>query len=233
MGKTNTIYDSGEYLAQNPNYHQEDAFWKAKQIIRMLLKHNIYFDEICEVGCGSGEILNQLNNKFSSKISFFGYDISPYAINIAKEKEKENIHFYNEDFIESKNLKYEILLVMDVFEHIENYLGFLKKLQGKGNYKIFHIPLEMSCRHIINSQSLLIKYRHQFGHLHHFSKDTAIETLKYCGYEIIDSFYTNKISNIPSFSKRMLYSPLQLSFYLMPELTVKLMGGYGLLVLAR
>jgi ubiquinone/menaquinone biosynthesis C-methylase UbiE len=233
MKKTNTIYDTGEYLARNPTYNQEDAKWKATQVIRILKINNIQANEICEVGCGSGEILNQMNNNYSSKASYTGYDISPYAIDIAKQREKDNIHFFHEDFILSQNTKFDAILVLDVVEHVENYIDFLKELKEKGEYKIFHIPLEMSCRHVLFSQSVLIKYRFQYGHLHHFSKDTAIETLKYCGYEIIDSFYTNKIDNIQKLGKRLLYAPVQLSYFLFPELTVKLIGGFGLLVLAK
>ena len=57
-----TIYTSGEYAAKNPTYHVEDSAWKAHQILKIIQRNNLQPLSICEVGCGAGEILRQLQS---------------------------------------------------------------------------------------------------------------------------------------------------------------------------
>jgi ubiquinone/menaquinone biosynthesis C-methylase UbiE len=54
------IYTNGDYIKKNPTWHVENSAWKAEQILTMLSKHNLTPQTICEVGCGAGEILAQL-----------------------------------------------------------------------------------------------------------------------------------------------------------------------------
>jgi len=54
------MYQNGEYLRKNPTWDVEDSPWKAAQILKMLLEHNIRPCSIGEVGCGAGEILINL-----------------------------------------------------------------------------------------------------------------------------------------------------------------------------
>ena len=65
-------YTSGDYLARNPTWHVEESPWKAKQIMRMLAQSSIAPETICEVGCGAGEVLKQLQGKMDVTCSFWG-----------------------------------------------------------------------------------------------------------------------------------------------------------------
>jgi len=44
---------------------------------------------------------------------------------------------------------FDSLLCIDVFEHVEDYIGFVKTLKSKATYKIFHIPLDISVLSVI------------------------------------------------------------------------------------
>lgn len=57
------LYISGEYLNKNPTWHVEESPWKAQQILRMLTLHHLTPRSICEVGCGAGEVLKQLQEQ--------------------------------------------------------------------------------------------------------------------------------------------------------------------------
>src|SRR5947209_5456061 len=61
------MYTSGEYLEKHPTWHAEDSFGKAEEIIRMMARNNIMPKTICEVGCGAGEILKQLQGHMESQ----------------------------------------------------------------------------------------------------------------------------------------------------------------------
>jgi methylase of polypeptide subunit release factors len=77
------IYESGEYLAQNPTWHVEDSEWKASKVLKALERLKIAPASLCEIGCGAGEILRQLHSHLPD-CKFTGYEISPQAYALAK-----------------------------------------------------------------------------------------------------------------------------------------------------
>ncbi len=65
------IYTSGEYLEKNPNWHVEESPWKAKQVTRMTTRNHVVPKTICEVGCGAGEVLRQLQEQMDNECLFW------------------------------------------------------------------------------------------------------------------------------------------------------------------
>lgn len=227
------IYSDGGYLARNPHWHVEDSPWKARQIERILRQNAISPRTIAEVGCGAGEILVQLQKAFPNS-DFSGFEVSPQAFALCLERESAQIHFHLKDLLEEDTAYFDVLLAIDVFEHVDDYLGFLKKAKNKARYKIFHVPLDLSLQTLFRVNPIL-KQRQSVGHLHYFFKDTALATLKYCGYEIVDSFYTAagvENSNL-SLGGRLLKLPRKFMFNVNPDMAVRVLGGYSLLVLAQ
>ncbi len=131
--------------------------------------------------------------------------------------------------------KFDVLLVIDVFEHVPDYMGFIELCKLKANYKIYHIPLDIHVSSVLRNS--FVRNRYSIGHLHYFTADSALATLKDTGHEIVDYFYTSgslgnfkhrpsiktAIANVP----RWLFSKLSLPF------TARILGGYSLLVLAK
>jgi hypothetical protein len=226
------IYTDGQYLANNETWHVEDSPWKALQIAKILNKNRIACDEICEVGCGAGEILHQLSFIYPTKM-FFGYEISPQAFDLTKSRQTRNVKFFYKDLL-NEDIFSDCLLCIDVFEHVADYMGFIKALKSKATYKIFHIPLSLTV-HSMLSERKLNNERATWGHLHFFNRETALATLKDCEYEILDSIYTPHFKDLPSKStiSRLAKKPLQILYSLAPNLFVRLVGGCSLLVLAK
>ena len=119
------IYKDGTYLENHPTWHQEDSAWKAKQILKILRKNSITPSTLCEIGCGAGEILNCLSNEYGQAI-FSGYEISPQAFAICKNKEKKNLHFFHENLLDREDRAFDVLMAIDVFEYVDYYFGFLR-----------------------------------------------------------------------------------------------------------
>jgi hypothetical protein len=226
------IYKDGKYLANNQTWHAEDSAWKADQISRIIDKNGIACETICEVGCGAGEILRQLSLKYPST-RFIGYEISPQAFELCKSRESARLKFLQKDILREK-AAHDCLLCVDVFEHVEDYMGFVRSLRSKAAYKIFHIPLSLSVHSVISSRKLTGE-RDRWGHLHYFNRETALATLKDCGYEILDTAYTPHFRDLPAESLvgSLARTPLKLFYGLSPDLFVRLLGGCSLLVLAR
>jgi len=81
----------------------------------------------------------------------------------------------------------------------------------------------------------LISSRERLGHLHFYTKETALRMLRGLGYEIVDWMYTPASSQYPqgSWKLRALERARRAAFPLSPTAAVRLFGGYSLLVLAR
>ena len=64
-----SIYETGEYVERNPTYHVEDSSWKALHILRLIQKNSLEPRAICEIGCGAGEILKQLQSYLPAAVA--------------------------------------------------------------------------------------------------------------------------------------------------------------------
>jgi hypothetical protein len=80
----------------------------------------------------------------------------------------------------------------------------------------------------------IMREREQAGHLHYFTKETALATLKDAGHEIIDWYYTpGAIANPRSIKAQLASWPRKLLSMMNQDLVVRILGGYPLLVLAE
>ena len=225
-------YCDGAYLAHNPTWHAEHSSTKARWIDDILKRNALEPRTITEVGCGSGEILVQLKAR-RPEAQFTGFEISPQAYAICAPKAAAGLEFRLEDLLE-KTDRFDLLLAIDVFEHVPDYLGFLRALRARAEHKIFHIPLDLSAQALIRGTSFPV-LREQTGHLHYFYKYTALATLRDCGYEIVDWNYTRSSQELPGKSLRTKVAnlPRKLTQLVSEDLSARVFGGYSLMVLAR
>lgn len=228
------MYQSGEYLDKNPRWHAADSPWKAAQILKMIRRQNLNPATVCEVGCGAGEILNRLHAELPAT-DFFGYEVSPQAYEICSAKTKERLQFRLGDLLETEE-RFDLLLCIDVFEHVPDYLSFLERLRGRANRFIFHIPLDLSALSLLRPARLM-KTRYGVGHLHMFTAETALAVLKDTGYETLDSFFTAGGLELEKNQKRLrtvlANLPRRVLGKFSPRLAARILGGYSLLVFAK
>lgn len=228
------VYVNGEYLEKNPGWHVEESAWKAKQISRMLKKHDFAPKTICEVGCGVGGVLHELQKRLSDDCMLWGYDISPQAITLCAPRANDRLHFKLADIRQEQDVFFDFLLILDVIEHIEDYFGFLRALKLKSQYKILHIPLDLSLQTLLRSNGL-IHVRNDYGHIHYFTKEIALRMLQDVGYEVIDYFYTLRAIEEPTelIGRKMLRQPRKWLFRIHQDLAARILGGFSLLVLVK
>lgn len=232
MQSIGTAYLDGSYLDKNPSFHVEDSPWKSEQIFRMLRRRGVRPKTIVEVGCGAGEILVQLSRRLP-EAQFSGYELSPQAFDLCRARQTQQIRYFNVGIAEMPtDDRSDVLLCIDVFEHVEDYFGFLRRLKGHARSFIFHIPLDMNAQMVARAEPIC-RVRTTVGHLHYFSKDTALWVLRDCGYQIVDWFYTPAGPERPNSRKaKTLEIPRKVLFRVAPDISVRLLGGYSLLVYA-
>ena len=227
------IYVNGEYFKKNPAYHVDDSPWKARHILKMIEKTHAEARSIGEIGCGAGEILRQLQFQMPAETRFCGYDISPQAIELCKERANAHLSFHCQDLLTETIEPFDILLCIDVFEHVEDYLGFLRKARARAKMKIFHIPLDLSVQTIIRGFPL-IQFRQKLGHLHYFTKDIALSALRETGYEIVDYFYTPTALDLGKTALvKIARLPIKISSMINQDMAARIFGAHSLLVAAR
>ncbi len=228
-----TMYTQGDYLEKNPTWHVEDSPWKAKQIMKMMSRNKIKSKTICEIGCGAGEILVQLQNSLDKDHKFWGYDISPQAFELCKKRSNEGLQFVLGDLCED-DIFFDLVLIIDVIEHVEDYFTLLRNIKERSKYKILHIPLDISVQTVLLNRTF-IEDRYSVGHIHVFTKEIALMILRDAGYQVIDYFYTGigfegHGKSIASYFTRW---PRKLLFAINKDLTVRILGRYSLMVLAE
>ena len=232
---SNDIYVNGEYFMNNPTWNLEDSSWKADVIFGLMTKNSLRPHQIIEVGCGAGGILKHLAAKDEHIESLRGYDISTQAIELARKYQSDRLQYFNEDITANDSIHSDLMLVIDVIEHIDDFYGFLRNLKPRSTHFIFHIPLDLCCRSILKPH-ILLQQRNAVGHIHYFSKEMAIWLLHDSGYEIIDWVYTKPIvdTNPPDSFKRRVKKVLRnFSFNLNKDLSAKLWGGYSMMLLVK
>ncbi len=227
------IYRNGVYEQSNPTWHEEDAPWKARHIQNILIDNKVSFDTLCEVGCGTGRILADLSRTFP-QAALAGYEISPQAFERAIQMKASQISFYLQDPFEEPQPRFDVVLAIDVIEHVQDYIGFITKLKDIARFKIFHIPLDLSVQSLMRMWPIL-GLRQNVGHIHYFTKDLALAALADCGYKILDWRYTASRLELPNQarSSRLVATPRRWLHKINADLTVRVLGGYSLLVLAE
>ena len=227
------IYNNGEYLARNPTWHAHDSAWKAAKILELLDRNGVRPKKVLEIGCGAGEILRCLAQELPPEVEFRGVEVSPQAYRLAKRQASERLQFCLGDPFEHVEQDFDLVLVIDVFEHVDDYIGFLKRVRNLHGHKIFHIPLDLSLQSVLRVTPIM-KLRSMVGHLHHFTKEIALATLQDTQHEIVDWFYTaGAVEKPKSWKAKLMGLPRRLAFGVSQDLAVRTLGGYSLIVLAK
>lgn len=226
------IYNDATYLANNPTWHEEDAPFKAERILRLLRRHPVPHHTVCEVGCGSGEILVQLARHLPPTTRFVGFDISQDAVAIARPKQTAQVQFVHDDFTQATTPTFDLLLVIDVIEHLDDYFAFLRGIVGKARYTLFHIPLDMSVWSLLREQ-MLIESKARVGHIHNFTEDFILSVLSDYGFRPLGKIYTEPVYKHKTRKEQVVHAAREILYRISPKFCTKTLGGYSLMVLTE
>jgi hypothetical protein len=227
------LYTGGGYLERNPDWHAADSPFKARQVLRMLERNGLRPATVAEVGSGAGAILRELHDALGPDVRYVGYEVSPQAHELAKPREAERLRFELAD-LTTLDVHFDLLLVLDVIEHLEDHHAFLRAIRAKADRTIFHVPLDLSVQTVLRAGLLPLK-REEVGHLHYFSRETALATLRECGYEVLDEFFTAGSLELRPGSRKAWVArvPRRLLAAASEAWAARLLGGFSLLALAR
>ncbi len=223
------MYQDGSYLERTGGaWDLTDAPIKAAEVLRMLAKNNLQPASICDIGCGAGGVLHELQLALPPAVHFTGYDVSPQAHAISQQFVNPHCRFVLGDTFEDGQ-SYDVALALDVFEHVEDCFAFLRRMKIKAQYKIYHIPLEVHA-------SGAVRGGHAWaaGHLHQFSLVTALKTVEHSDQKVVDWFLTGPAVGDGTFFRTRLANLARrpIAAVVGKPFAARLLGGYSLLVLA-
>jgi SAM-dependent methyltransferase len=225
------IYKDGTYLEMSGGtWHVEQAPFKAKEILRFLARHGeIQPNSVCEIGCGAGGILAELQKLLPDHVTFTGYEISPQAHALSARFSNAKCQYVLGDVFADSSV-YDLVLVLDVVEHVEDCFSFLQGTKQKGHWKIYRIPLDTHAGVVLRG----VNNWDRLGHIHLFTIETALKSLEYTGHRVVDWIFTdNDFATPRALSSRIAdFVRIPLAMFSV-KLAARLVGGYSLLILAE
>jgi SAM-dependent methyltransferase len=196
--------------------------------LSLLNDRNFQPKSIVDIGCGTGGVLEVIAGALNGT-RLVGYDPSSQAIGMVERSDRVELRV---GIPEDVHERYDLLLSLDVFEHVEDYIGFLRSLRPIADWFMFHIPLDTSAQSVVRERPLL-SARSSLGHLHYFTRGTALASLETAGFEIVcDRLLSPNDMSGRRAKTRVANIPRNLGRHLKPELSARILGGYTLLVLA-
>ena len=221
-------YLNGEYAHKTDgSWHLEDSPYKATQVLAMLKRHpSLCPTTVCDIGAGAGGVLRQLAEQLPSIERLTGYEVSPQAHALSQQFRSNRCSFVCGDAFED-GIHYDLALVLDVVEHVEDSFSFIRQCASKADWKIYNIPLDTSASMVLRGQHCW----ETVGHLHLFTMETAIKAIQHCGQKVVDSFLAPTAIERPH---RAATYFTNVGRRLLPtRLASRLLGGYSLMVLAQ
>jgi SAM-dependent methyltransferase len=226
-------YQDGEYSARTGDWHEGDAHWKAQHVAALIADAAMRPRTVADAGCGTGGVLVQLQAMLPPGTRMTGFEIAEPAFRTAETRANADLRFVHGDVASADGEPFDLMLAMDVFEHVPDYLGFLAALRPHARRFAFHVPLDLSVKGLLTG---LPMYRRQsVGHLHYFTAETARATIADSGYRILADRYTHAVMQPPprGWKRQLRALPDRLMHAASPALCARVLGGCSLLVLAE
>ena len=224
-----------EYLKLNMNLHDSEYMDKVGYIYK-ILPRNHDFKKILDVACGSGKILLEISKKCKAN-RVVGVDISKKIIDTAKANDTNHkVTWVNIDIFNYYVTGFDLILAVDIVEHIDKDLDLLNKISEFGKMCIVKVPIEdnfINRASIYLSRGLINPLRDteiHYGHIHHYSLAYFLKLIERSHFSIIDVNY----AHLPKRSKmsweilRVLFLPI---WFLSKKWYIRFNGGFVILLL--
>jgi len=156
---------------------------------RLTNYHKFFIDNIelentvLDIGCGNGELAFDLTQKARKVI---GIDISPEKIRVARQRfQTNNVEYLIGDVTKSlPDQKFDILILSNVLEHIEDRIEFLNKIKNLGDKILVRVPMINRDWITLYKKELGLPWKLHNGHFIEYTLETFKQELNQAGLVI-------------------------------------------------
>jgi 2-polyprenyl-3-methyl-5-hydroxy-6-metoxy-1,4-benzoquinol methylase len=157
---------------------------------RLMKYHDFFLDNInstdivLDIGCGNGFNTHFIAEKAKKVI---GIDINEENIAYAKRNFlSDNIDYFSANIMDYKfNQKFDVIVLSNVLEHIEDRIKLLKKIKNMGKRFLIRVPMINRSWMVLYKKELGMEYRLDKTHLIEYTIDSFIEELGESELEIV------------------------------------------------
>ena len=150
-------------------------------------------DSVLDIGCGNGYNTSRLAEK-AARVT--GIDIDADNISVAKQKyHMDNIEYITGDATSYLfNEKFDVIILSNVLEHIEERVGFLRKVKGLGSKILIRVPMLDREWKVLYKKEFGIEYRLDKTHVTEYTFQELVKELRDAGLKIHE--YTIRFGEI-------------------------------------
>lgn len=227
-------YANGWYALDNPDWHEPDAPHKARAVAGLVRALGWRPRLVVDVGCGTGAVLAALRGELadaSPGARWEGWDVAPEAIARASRREDPRLRFVLGDYTVD-GPRADLALCLDTFEHTPDDVGFVAALAARADRLVLRIPLDLSVLDVLRPARAL-EARRRFGHRHAYTRELAFAVLDEAGLEVLAWRHHRVPPDTPTPRARLVDAVRRGLFAVAEAPTVRLLGGWSLLVAAR
>lgn len=147
-------------------------------------------ENVLDVGSSNGELSTDLAKKVNPGL-VYGIEIEEWHVNEANKRNRlKNLNFVHGDVTKDKvlpNIKFDVLTLSNVLEHIEHRPELLKKLKSKYSPKRFliRVPLFERDWRVPLKKELGIDYRLDETHFIEYTLETFTDEMQRADLEIV------------------------------------------------
>ena len=151
--------------------------------------------KVLDLGCGYGEISSKLG-QFCREV--VGIDINSLKIQVACNKyASANVNFICSDallYLNSNSLKFDVLILSHVLEHLDEPFVLLKNFKKYFNYIYIEIPdFESTYFNIIKEKfNMPLNYTDE-DHIYEFDRDEMKELFESLKLQVLNSEFRNGV----------------------------------------
>jgi SAM-dependent methyltransferase len=172
----------------------ETVEWKIPHLVE-IIPPSYQVSSVAEIGCFVGHLIGNIAINGQTSFQRYGYDINPNAIQLAKNL-YPRVDFFAQDCFSTEK-KFDLLILSDIVEHIEDDEEFLVKCKAISKFVLLNLPLEKSFASINRQYG----FDDPSGHLRAYGIREAESLIKKAGYKIINKQILS-IVNTPTDLKR-------------------------------
>lgn len=202
------IFNEQTYIEHNPTLGYEDVNYKFSYIRQLLNELNFNNQEISilDVGGGGGFLGKVIAEYFISKrikVKFYALDVSLKMLEVQKSNNPYITGVFNCYLDELEvDAPFDLLLMIDVIEHIPDKDAASRKIQQICDYALYNIPTEVNLMALLKNIYMKNNYykmqRASLGHLHFFTYNTA--------YNHFSKFFIPIKYIFPNYSQHILHT---------------------------